>query len=84
MSGQTSGTIPALESSTPEDHGATVVLITYIFLAFTVIAMAGRIGATSYKKRTIEQDDIFLMLATVRYPFTSSSTNIDSYQFADV
>jgi hypothetical protein len=65
MSDPTSGTLPSLESSTPGNDGATVVLIAYIFLVFTVLTIIGRISANVTRKRGLEQEDGIMILATV-------------------
>jgi hypothetical protein len=65
MSTVTSGTLPSLESSSPDNSGPTVVVIGYIFLVLTTLTIIGRLAAALSRKRTLERDDICLCLATV-------------------
>lgn len=65
MSAPTPGTLPSLEELTPGNDGSVVVLIAYVFLVFTMLAMIIRIATTWTKKRGFAQDDAFLILAAV-------------------
>lgn len=66
MSTTTSGTLPSLESSTPGNDGATLVLIAYTFVVFTILTLVGRMTASLTRKRGLELEDGFMIVATVR------------------
>lgn len=61
----TSGTLPSLESSSPDNDGPTVVVIAYILLVLTALTVIGRVVSTLSRRGALERDDTCLVLATV-------------------
>ena len=73
-----SGTLPPLEARTADNNGPVVVLVAYIGLAFVILSTALRWATTFTKKKGVDWDDTFLLLAAVRASVSFSARKLCS------